>query len=207
VLLAAGLFSLHHWVAIVKSGGDYSPFAASGEVSSITFDETCCYAPFAGRFMWLGQLVAEADNYERRHSSAGLPFLPAALLGAMGRAFGKLEWAFIAADAVFPALALGLLYASSAGIVQGTSSRWLLAWTTLLIPFGPRNFLWRGYDSLISAPDFTRTPQPEISFTIVLGGLLLTSRALSNSGMRGAIASGLIGALIVASYYFYAVGW
>ena len=207
MLLAAVLFSLHHWVAIVESRGDYSPLAASAEVSSMTFDETCFYAPFAGRFMWLGNLPAEVDNYERRYSSAGVPFFPAAILGGMGRALGKLEWAFIAADIVFPALALGLLFAASAGIVQGSWSRLLLAWTTLLISFGPRNFLWQGYDALNIAPDFTRTPQPEISFTIVLAGLLLTSRALHKSGMRSAVASGFVSALIVASYYFYAVGW
>jgi hypothetical protein len=207
MLLAAVLFSLHHWVAIVESRGDYSPLAASVDVSSMTFDETCCYAPFAGRFMWLGQLPAEVDNYERRNASAGVPLFPAAVLGAMGRALGKLEWAFIAADVVFPALALGLLFVVSAGIVQGSWSRLLLAWTTLLISFGPRNFLWQGYDALNLAPDFTRTPQPEISFTILLAGLLLTSRALCSSSTRSAVAAGIVGAVIVASYYFYAIGW
>jgi hypothetical protein len=204
--LAAVLFSLHHWIPIAESRGDYSPFAASGGVSAITFDETCCYAPLAARFMWLGKLPAEVDNYERRYSSAGLPFFPAVILGVLGSALGKLEWAFVAADVVFPTLALGFLYAASAGIVHSTWSRMLLAWATLLIPFGPRNFLWLGFDSLIP-PDFTRTPQPEISFTIVLGGLLLTSRALCRPTMRSAVAVGFVGALIVASYYFYAIGW
>jgi hypothetical protein len=207
MLLAAILFSLHHWVAIVKSGGDYSPFAASDQDSSLTFDETCCYAPFAGRFVWVGQLVAEVDNYERRHSSAGVPFVPAAVLGAMGRVLGNLERAFIAADFVFPALTLGLLYAASAGIVRSTWLRLSVAWTTLLIPFGPRNFLWYGSESMIAAPDFTRTPQPEISFPIVLAGVLLTPRGLRSSATRKAITAGLVGALIVGSYYFYAVGW
>ena len=207
MLLAAILFSLHHWVAIVKSAGDYSPFDASGEASSLTFDETCCYAPFAGRFMWSGQLVAEVDNYERRNSSAGVPFVPAVLVGAMGRVLGNLERAFIAADFVFPALALGLLYAASAGIIQSTWFRLLIAWTTLLIPFGARNFLWQGSESMIAAPDFSRTPQPEISFTILIAGVLVASRGLRNSGMRGAIGAGLVGGMIVASYYFYAIGW
>jgi hypothetical protein len=207
MLLAAILFSLHHWVAIVKSAGDYSPFDASDEASALTFDETCCYAPFAGRFMWSGQLVAEVDNYERRNSSAGVPFVPAALLGAMGRVLGNLERAFIAADFVFPALALGLLYAASAGIIQTIWFRLLIAWTTLLIPFGPRNFFWQGSDSMIAAPDFSRTPQPEISFTILIAGVLLASRGLRNSGMRDAIGAGLVGGMIVASYYFYAIGW
>jgi hypothetical protein len=207
MLLAAILFSLHHWVAIVKSAGDYSPFDTSDEASALTFDETCCYAPFAGRFMWSGHLVAEVDNYERRNSDAGVPFVPAVVLGTMGRVLGNLERAFIAADFVFPALALGLLYAASAGIIQSTWFRLLIAWTTLLIPFGPRNFVWQGSDSMIAAPDFSRTPQPEISFTILIAGVLVASRGLRKSGMRNVIVAGLIGGMIVASYYFYAIGW
>lgn len=208
MLLAALLCSLHHWVAIAKVRGDYSPFAVSRAVSSMTFDETHAYAPVARRFMSLGQLPAEVDNYERRNSSAGIPFVPAAILGSMGRVLGSLERAFIAADALFPALAVGLLYAASEGLVQSSRFRLLLAWATLLIPFGPRNFLWLGYDALLAAPDFTRTPQPEISFTFVLLGVLLTARALQPTAGQGtAVVAGLVSALIVYSYYFYFIAW
>jgi len=148
----------------------------------MTFDETHSYAPVAQRFMSLGQLPAEVDNYELRDSSAGIAFVPAVILGGMGRVLGSLERAFIAADA--------------------------LAWGTLLIPWGPRNFLWRGYDSLLAAPDFTRTPQPEISFTFVLLGVLLSARVFQFSAKRGTtVLAGLVGALIVYSYYFYAIAW
>jgi len=208
ILLAALLFSLHHWVAIVKNHGDYSTFAVSPKVSSMTFDETHAYAPPAQRFMSVGQLPAEVDNYERRNSSAGVPFVPPAILGGMGRVLGSLDRAFIAADALFPALALGLLYVASRGIVQSPILRLLLAWASLLVPFGPRNFLWLGYDALLAAPDFTRTPQPEISFIFVLIGLLLTARALQPTAKWGTAAvAGLAGALIVYSYYFYFIAW
>ena len=198
MLLAAVLCSLHHWVAIGKNRGDYTPFAVSPAVSSLTFDETHFYAPLAQRFMSVGRLPAEVDNYERRDSSAGMAFVPAVTLGVMGRLLGTLERAFIAADVLFPALALGLLYAASAGLVHNCTSRFLLAWGTLLIPFAPRTFFWHGYDSLLAAPEFTRTPQPEISFTLLLLALLLSASALESSARRGlAVAAGLLGALIV----------
>src|SRR5215467_4331911 len=88
MLFAALLCSLHHWVAIAKNRGDYSPFAVSPSVSSLTFDETHFYAPLPQRFMSLGQLPAEVDNFERRDASAGIAFIPAVVLGGMGRSLG-----------------------------------------------------------------------------------------------------------------------
>lgn len=68
--------------------------------------------------------------------------------------------------------------------------------------------MWSGYDALLAAPDFTRTPQPEISLTFVLLGLLLSARVLQPSTKRGTVVvAGLVGALIVYSYYFYAIAW
>jgi hypothetical protein len=208
MLLAALLCSLHHWVAIAKNRGDYSPFAVSPSVSSLTFDETHFYAPVPERFMLLGELPAEVDNYERRNSSAGIAFIPALVLGGMGRVFGNLEWAFIASDILFPALAFGLLYAATQGLVQGCRSRLLVAWGTLLIPWAPRTFFWRGFDSFVAPPEFTRTPQPEISFLFVLIASLLLARSLTPSAnWRILPATGMASALIVYSYYFYAVAW
>jgi len=208
MLLAAFLCSLHHWIAIAKNRGDYSPFAVSSSVSSLVFDETHFYAPVPKRFSLLGQLPAEVDNYERRNSSAGIAFIPAVILGVMGRVLGSLERAFIAADVLFPALVFGLLYTASQGLVQSRSSRLLIAWATLLIPWAPRTFLWRGYDSFLAPPEFTRTPQPEISFLLLLFSSVLLARTLRPSANWGiAVATGLVGGLIVYSYYFYAVAW
>ena len=158
--------------------------------------------------MSVGQLPAETDNYERRDSSAGMAFIPAIMLGALGRLLGSLERAFIAADVLFPAFAVGLLYMASAGMVRSRSARLLIAWGTLLIPFAPRTFFWLGSDSLLGAPEFTRTPQPEISFTLLLLTLLVTASALEPSAKRSlSLVAGLLGALVVYSYYFYAIAW
>ncbi|MFN7918880.1 MAG: hypothetical protein U0Q16_02215 [Bryobacteraceae bacterium] len=173
----------------------------------MTFDETHAYAPAARRFMSLGTLPAEVDNFERRDSSAAIPFFPLAILGALGRLAGSLEAAFIWADAVFPALAFALMYTVTDGIVERFEFRLALAWATLLIPFGPRNFLWLGYDALLAAPDFTRTPQPEVTFPLVLLAVVALARMFRASTDRCAILPGLLSALIVYAYYFYAVAW
>jgi hypothetical protein len=208
ILLAGLICSLNHWVAIAKTRGDYSPFSVSPAASAMTFDETHAYAPAVQRFMSLGRIPAEVDNYERRDSVAGIPYLPAAILGLTGRVFGKAELAFIAADFIFPALAFWLFYAISSGLVNSHRWRLVIAWTTLLIPWGGRNFFWLGYDSLVAAPDFTRTPQPEISFTIVLAAVLLSARALEPSARpRTAVVAGMLASLVVYSYYFYALAW
>jgi hypothetical protein len=208
ILLAGLICSLNHWVAIAKTKGDYSPFSVSPAASAMTFDETHAYAPAVQRFMALGRIPAEVDNYERRDSVAGIPYFPAAILGLMGRVFGNAERAFIAADFIFPALAFWLFYASSSGLINSHRLRLVIAWATLLIPWGGRNFFWLGYDSLVAAPDFTRTPQPEISFTIVLSAVLLSARALeSSTKLRIAVVAGLLASLVVYSYYFYALAW
>jgi hypothetical protein len=208
MLLAAAIFSLYHWVAIVKNHGSYTPFSVSRYVSSITFDETHAYAPAAQRFMSLGRIPAEVDNYERRDSSAGIPFLPEAILGGMGVALAGLDRAFIAANCIFPPLLLLLLLALSREVVQNLHLRFLAAWSTLIIPFGPRNVFGLGYDALRAPPDVTRSPQPEISLLFVLLAVFLLARALSaGSDWRSVLASGVASGLVVYSYYFYAVAW
>jgi hypothetical protein len=208
VVLASLLCSLHHWVALAKNRGDYTPFSVSPSVSALTFDETHAYAPPAERFMTSGHVPAEVDNYERRTLSAGIPYVPDVVMGGMGRLLGSLEKSFIAADVIFPALLFWLLYLATSRLVQRTSFRLLIAWATLLIPWGPRTFFWLGYDSRLAAPDITRTPQPELSFTLLLTAALLSSQALKPSAKRSTvIASGLLSALVVYSYYFYTIAW
>ena len=129
MLLAAALGSLNDWVAIAETHGDYSPFAVSARGILLTFDETHAYAPPARWFMLTGRIPADADNYERRDSHAGIPFVPAAVLGGMGYMLGSLERAFVTADVLFPPLALGLLYAASNGIIRSSRLRLLLAWS------------------------------------------------------------------------------
>lgn len=209
LLLVGVLFSLQHFVGLVANGLHYTPFSVSKSVSSITFDETHAYAPPARRFMSLHRFASETDNYERRNAASAIPFLPLAILGGLGiLSHNSLEASFIFADIVFPTFLWFLFYKLSEGLIRSYEARAALAWATLAIPFGPRNFLWMGYDAALAAPDVTRTPQPEISFTILLAALIVLAKALSaKNPPRWMIAAGILSGVVVYSYYFYAIAW
>ncbi len=199
-LLLALLCSLPHWVALVENQGDYLPFSVSPAVSALVFDETHAYAPPARRFMHFGRIPAEVDNFERRNLSAGIPFIPAGILGAMGRALGSLEWAFIAADFVFPALLFLLYYALGRSL--------LVAWSSIIIPFGLLNSVWLGQDAFLAPLEITRTPQPEISFPVLIIAAILLAKALrENSSRLWVIGAGIASGAVVYCYYYYAVAW
>ena len=207
-LLVAVLCSLPHWTGIWQNRGDYSPFSVSPAVSAITFDETHAYAPPARRLLLTGNIRAEVDNYENRNLSAGIPFIPTAILGGMGWTLGSLEKAFIAADVVFPALLFLLLYRVAAGMVRDSSLRLLVAWSTIVVPFGLLNSLWLGDDARLAPLEITRTPQPEISFFALIFAAALLGKAIEEeSSWVWTFAAGTLSGVVVYCYYFYAVAW
>jgi hypothetical protein len=207
-MLAAFVCSLHHWTALLINRGDYTPFAVSEAVSALTLDETHAYVPPAQRFLLTGRIPAEVDNYERRNSRAGIPFAPAAILGSLGWLLGGLDRAFIAADVIFPGCLFLCFYWFTADLIERQSLRLLIAWSTLLVPFGLKNVFWLGNDPLVAPLEVTRTPQPEISFLFLMGAVALTARAIQQkASWWWTIAAGFASGLLIYSYYFYAVGW
>ena len=207
-VLVALLCSLPHWVGIYVNHADYSPFSVSPSISALTFDETHAYAPPARRFMLSGRINAEVDNFEHQSMTAGIPFVPAAILGGMGWVFGSLEKAFIAADCIFPVLLFLLLYKMAGFLLLDCRLRLLVAWSTMVIPFGFLNSFWRGDDALIAPLEVTRTPQPEISFLVLTMAATLTGFALMKpQDRRWDIAAGIASGAVVYCYYFYAIAW
>ncbi len=147
-----------------------------------------------------GRIPAEVDNFERRNLSAGIPFIPAAILGSMGRALGSLERAFIAADFIFPSLLFLLYYALGRSL--------LVAWSSVVIPFGVLNSVWLGSDALLAPLEITRTPQPEISFPVLIVAAALLAKALREDASRASvIIAGLVSGAVVYCYYYYAIAW
>lgn len=207
-LLVAMLCSLPQWIGVWQNHGDYSPFSVSPAVSAITFDETHAYAPPARRLFSTGEMRAEVDNYENRNLSAGIPFVPTAILGGMGWGFGSLERAFIAADLIFPALLFLLFYVVEATVLQDVSLRLLVAWSAIIFPFGLLNSIWMGDDARIAPLELTRTPQPEISFVVLILAAALLGKAIKEeSDWRWTLAAGVASGVVVYCYYFYAVAW
>src|SRR5579885_1996039 len=208
-VLAALVCSLHHWTGLLMSRGHYTPFAVSEAVSALTLDETHAYAPPAQHFLLTGHIPAEVDNYERRNSTAGIPFAPAAILGSMCWLLGGLDRAFIAADVIFPACLFLFFYWFAADMIKRQSLRLLVAWSTLLLQFGLKNAFWLGNDPFVAPLEATRTPQPEMSFLLLMGAVALTGRAIrrQSGSWPSTIAAGFASGLLIYSYYFYAVGW
>ena len=207
-LLVAMLCSLPQWIGVWQNHGDYSPFSVSPAVSAITFDETHAYAPPARRLLSIGKIRAEVDNYENRNLSAGIPFVPTAILGGMGWALGSLERSFVAADLIFPALLFVLFYAIAATVVEESILRLLVAWSTVIVPFGVLNSIWLGDDAHIAPLELTRTPQPEISFlALILAAALLGKAIAEESDWLWTLAAGTLSGIVVYCYYFYAVAW
>ncbi len=207
-VLVAAVCSLPHWVAIGQNGSDYSPFSVSPAVSALIFDETHAYAPPAQRFLSTARIDAEVDNYEHRKMSAGIPFIPEAVLGSMGKLLGGLGRAFVASDCVFPALLFVLLYGLTGPLVHERGLRLLIAWSSLVIPFGLLNSFWMGDDALLAPLELTRTPQPEISFLVLIGAVALLGQSLAKEdSWKRAIWAGVASGAVVYCYYFYAVAW
>lgn len=207
-LLAAVVCSLPHWAALLKNKGDYTPFSVSPQVSALVFDETHAYAPPARRFFTTGRLRAETDNFEHRNFSAAIPFVPVIVLGAMGSTLGSLGKAFIAADIIFPALLFLLLFSIAHEFAGEQHLALFLTWCSLLIPFGLLNSVWLGDDALIAPLEVTRTPQPELSFLILLAAAALLALSLKKDRtLLWASAAGIASGLVVYSYYFYALAW
>ncbi len=208
LVLLAVLCSLPDWVGILKNNGDYTPFAVSPFVSALTFDETHAYAPPARRFMLTGTISAETDNFEHRGLSAAIPFIPPVILGAMGRLLGSLERAFIAADCIFPAALFLLLYLIAGTVVQQRDLRLLVVWSSILISFGVLNTFWMGDDALLTPLEITRTPQPEISFLVLMLSVVLLAEAIRDrAGWSWTMGAGIASAAVVYCYYFYALAW
>ena len=189
-----------------RNGGDYTPFSVSPAVSAIVYDETHAYAPPVRRFFANGRIPAEVDNYEKRAGRASVPLIPPLLVGVLARLVGSPENAFIAADCVFPALLFLLLFALAGGV--NLTWRLLVAWSTLIVSFGILNSFWLGDHALIAPLEITRTPQPELSFLVLLGAAALFARSLrENTGWLWTLLAGIASAAVVYCYYFYTVAW
>ncbi len=158
--------------------------------------------------METGKIPAEVDNYERRGMSAGIPFVPDAILGALGRLSGGLGHAFIAADCVFPALLFLLYYRFNRSVVLSPDLRRLICWFSVVVPFGLLNTFWLGEDARLAPLEITRTPQPEISFPVLILAAWLLGKALSGRASRVlAVFAGVASGAVVYCYYYYAVAW
>jgi hypothetical protein len=219
VAVAAGcialLFGLPHLVIPALLGPDrpYTPFALQG-VSALTYDESYAYASQVNytRVRWLP--AYDTDTYEARLIPSPLAVAPIYFLAALARVTGGVESAFILCDFLLPAVAFLLLYRLLADLTHHLGLALLGSSVTLLVTFGPRNFLRTpvellatGATSATQPLEYSRLLHPQFSFTLLLGALFLLWRALRHGSLRTAAVAGLLGGLLFYTYVYYWPIW
>src|SRR5206468_3479522 len=81
------------------------------------------------------------------------------------------------------------------------------AWFTCLVSFSPRNLLLITPGRFVQPLELTRTPQPALSFLLLLGAMWLLSRAMTQPTAARIVLGGLSAGLLFHAYYFYWVAF
>lgn len=203
------MFLLHlvwfGWVdiwSLVKSGGDYSPLAASTQVSSMTYDESQLYAAGPMHYVRMGEVSLEVDVPELAHLQNGYPTLHVLVIGTLARVLGSIERAWMLSHGLFPAAAwvCWMLLYRRQGATDTVSMT--LATLSVWLPVGPRNALLSGNDVWIQPMEMTRTPHPSLSLMMLLALLVVLSKWLKTGGWQRALVSALLFASLFYTYYF-----
>jgi hypothetical protein len=118
-----------------------------------------------------------ADWLALRFARDSYPVLHSILLGLLAKVIGSLEWSWMVAHAIVPALIWGVLFSNACRFVQSSFLAEAIAWAVCFIPFSPRNFLLLGEDRFIQPLELTRLPQPALSFLLLILSIWLLSRS------------------------------
>jgi len=218
-LIIAGLvgiiFGLPHLLIprVLGKGSSYTPFAVS-DVSAVTYDETYIYAA-QGNYTALRWLPAyDTDVFEYKDVPTVWPTIPYFAIAVVASVLGGTDRAFIACDFLLPALGFGLLFMLIFSMTGDVLLSMLGAVATVLLPFGPRNFIYSageialtGGTSAIQPLEYSRLLHPQLSFTLLLGALLFLWGTLRGSGAIDATLGGVFGGLLFYCYAYYWVPW
>ncbi|MDQ6672220.1 MAG: hypothetical protein M3069_16000 [Chloroflexota bacterium] len=215
LLVTGVIFGLPHLVIPLLLGVDrpYTPFAVSG-VSSVTYDKTATYAALANYTSLRLRPPYDTDLWETRDVPAPASTAPFFALAALQTITGGLGNAFIVCDFVLPPLCVLLLYLLLRDITGRGPIALIGSLATILIAFGPTNFLsvpllllsQRG-SSIVQPLEFSRLLHPELSFTLLAGALLLLWRSLHTGGRVAAVLAGVAGGLLFYTYFYYFPIW
>jgi hypothetical protein len=209
------IFGLPHLLIPYMLGPDraYTPFAISG-VSSVTYDKTATYAAMANYTALRFKPPYDTDVWETRDVPVPVTTAPFFVLAMLNAFAGGLDNVFRLCDFVLPPLAAFMLYLL---LLEVTGSRRISlvgSFATILISFGPRNFLGvpllllSGQASSIVQPlEYSRLLHPELSFTLLATALLFLWRTLQRGRRREALLAGVVGGLLFYTYVYYFPIW
>jgi hypothetical protein len=209
------IFGLPHLMIPRLLGSDqtYTPFAVSG-ISSVTYDETATYAAAANYTALRLAPPYDTDLWETRNVVVPTTTAPYFALAALNVLTGGLDNAFIVCDFVLPPTAVLLLYLLLLDIAGSRSIALAGSLATILISFGPRNFLGvpllllsQHGSSIVQPLEFSRLLHPELSFTLLAAALLLLWRTVRWGGRVQAVLGGIVGGLLFYTYVYYFPVW
>ena len=211
-LLISLIYGLPHIIIplTLSSEQQYTPFAING-VSALTYDESYIYAAQANYTSIRWKPAYDTDIYEYRDVPAVFPSVPYFLLAAMTHLTGGIDKTFIVSDFVFPPLAFFLVYALVSSCTLNPGVGLLAGLCTVVVSFGPRNFLEvlpdilrTGWSSANQPLEYSRMLHPQLSFTVFALAIYLLWWAMNRSSVILQVASGLAGGLL---FYVYAYYW
>lgn len=215
LLALAIVFGLPHAVIPLLLGPDrpYTPFAVSG-VSALTYDKTVTYAALVNYTALRNAPPYDTDVFENRDLPTPTSTAPYFALAALDKVLGGVDRAFIVSDILLPPLAALLLYLLIVGLTESEPIALLGAVVTILVPFGPRNFLAvplalapGGSDSIIQPLEYSRSLHPEVSFTLLAAALLFLWRTLRRGRGADPMLAGVCGGLLFYTYVYYWPVW
>jgi len=215
LLLTSVIFGWPHLMIpqLLGPGRAYTPLAVSG-VSALTYDETSSYAAYINYTALRNAPPYDTDIFENQ----GIPMptfsLPYFVLARLESLLGGVDRVFVVCDFVLPPLALLLLYLLIRDVTGNHRIALVGSLMTLLVSFGPRNFLsvpmllLSGQGSSIVQPlEYSRLVHPQLSFTLFVGALLPLWRTLRAGGHADAVVAGVLGGLLFYTYFYYFPVW
>ena len=221
-ILIGLLFWLPHAVRMIAlhSVTEYTPFSVTTPNNTV-WDESFLYAAQANTMLQQHRKADDTDSWEHRDSSFPYSILPAGTEVAFARVLAPghpregLKRAQILFHFLFPAvmawLLMGLLDPSREKVAMPAA----LALLVMVGSFSARTLeagvlSWFGGSqapSLLGTLQAARSPNPNVSFVIFLGAIVLLLRALRKQTMLQFAVAGLAGSMLFYSYTYYAISW
>lgn len=198
----------------LPAGAAYTPLVIS-DVTFVTIDETSAYAARVREVMDGRWHVTDPLAWEPKAVPAFYEPPEQVVLGLLARALGSVDRLFVLADFAFPPLVflliarfllalgastslacLGALALLSGGVQN--SARFLID-ASRVAAGGDPALLAR----LVRPLEFTRTWMPEVTFLLLITGLIALWFALERRSWAWAAVCGACLGILIPSYYFY----
>lgn len=215
-LLIGTLFLLPHLIRMeaLHSISSYSPFSARSS-SPTTIDETYLYAAEVNFTYRHHRLAYDTDAFEHRGQPMPYSVLPIEVEVAFANTFRSVAATQIFCCFLFPAITAWLLIVLFLRFDASIPLAALLALVTLIASFSLRtlqigisDLLLHGLHSgFIETLQASRNPNPNMTFPLFLGALIVLVAAVQHRSTSYAVIAGILGGLLFYSYIYYAIAW